>query len=461
MQVKKDRRSLAALAASLPALARRPAPGAAAAAGQPPNVVVFVMDDMRATDWKALPRIRALVGMRGRIYPNFILNTPICGPSRATLFTGRLPGNHGVMENDENDTQSWNQMNRGVGRTGTLHHAAQRRGYRTGLFGKFLNGAPLNGPISPGLDRWSSTSGQRYVNFSLNENGEAVRYGKGAYLTDVLARQAVEFVETTPRDHPFLLYFTPKAPKGPSTPSRRFAGSFNGTPLERTPAFNEADVNDKPMNARRKPLLSAPEIAKLQELEQDRLETLRSVDAAFVRIWRAVRRTGRGANTIVMVMTDNGYSMGDHRIAGKGQPYDAMIRVPMMAYGPGFTRGTDRRLAAMYDVAPTLAQAMGLEMAGVDGASLLDPWTREYVPLQVPGTWMPFWGLRGERELYVEYWNGEREYYDHRTDPWEMENMIITWDGLEPTLDEATQRDLARRLAQFRVCQGPACRGIS
>jgi arylsulfatase A-like enzyme len=458
-----DRRSL--VAGSL-ASGVAPAPADAsdwpppAAADGKPNVIIVMMDDMRASDWQALPKITALVGDRGRVFPNFILNTPVCGPSRATLFTGKLPKNHGVTENDENDNQAWQAMNRGIGRHGTLHYAASRHGYRNGLAGKFLNGAPVNGQISPGLDRWYCTSGQRYVDFTLNENGDPVRYDGTAYLTDVLARHAVSFIETTPKDRPFLLYFTPKAPKEPSTPSRRFAGMYHGAVLKRSPAFNEADVSDKPMNARRRPSLSGAAIAKLAKKERDRLETLASVDAAFVRIWRAVRRTGRGENTVVLVMTDNGYSMGDHRLVGKGQPYDGMIRVPMMAYGPGFTRGTDERMASMADIAPTLSSLMGLGMQNLDGAPLTQPWTREYVPVQVPGTWMPYWALRGAEELYVEYWNGEMEYYDHRADPWELDNQMITWDGLEPTLEPAKQRDLAQRLARFRACNGETCRGI-
>ncbi|MGI9252642.1 MAG: sulfatase-like hydrolase/transferase [Thermomicrobiales bacterium] len=467
MPPKVNRRSVvaraAAAAATLPRALQPPGGAVATAASGRPNVLIVIMDDMRASDWQALPRMRALVGQRGRNYPNFILNTPVCGPSRATLFTGKLPHNHGVEENDEESgSQAWRAMNNGLGRHGTLHYAAQRAGYRTGLAGKFLNGAPVNGLVSPGLDRWYCTSGQRYVDFTLNENGDPVKYEGKSYSTDVLAKHAIDFIQTTPKDKPFLLYFAPKAPKGPSTPSRNFAGDFNGATVERTPAWNEADVSDKPLNTRRRPAISAAAAAKLDASERDRLETLKSVDAAFVRIWRAVRRTGRGMNTIVMVMTDNGYSMGEHRLIGKGQPYDGMVRFPMMAYGPGFTRGTDERMASMADIAPTLAQAMQIDMgSNLDGASLFDSWSREFVPIETPGTWMPFMALRGRDALYVEYYNGEREYYDYQTDPWELENLLAMWEGHEPTLPEETASRLARRLAAFRTCNGPGCRGIS
>ena len=47
-------------------------------AGAPPDIVVILLDDMRADDWPILPKTRALVG--GTEFPNFIYNTPLCCP---------------------------------------------------------------------------------------------------------------------------------------------------------------------------------------------------------------------------------------------------------------------------------------------------------------------------------------------------------------------------------------------
>ncbi|MFM9106221.1 MAG: sulfatase [Chloroflexota bacterium] len=426
-----------------------------------PNVIVVVADDMRATDWQALPEIRRIVGGGGAVFPNFILNTPICGPSRATLFTGKLPRNHGVMENDEEGVDSWSAMEEGYGRRATIYNAAQKAGYRTGLVGKFLNGAPDAGRISPAFDRWYSTSELDYYNFTLNENGVPVSYDGDAYSTDVLGRHAVSFIEETEAGRPFLLFFAPKAPKGPATPSAAFDGAFRQADPARDPAWNEDDISDKPASVRRRDPLSRDDIAEIQDKDRRRLETLLSVDAAFTDIWRAVRRTGRAANTIVVVLTDNGYALGEHLITGKGRPYDPVIRVPMMASGPGFDgRGVDDRMASMADIAPTLAQAMGIRLANADGASLLENWTRQYVPLQTPGGQQPYWALRSREELYVEYDDGEREYYDLVADPYELENQLADWEGRTPTLDPARAEALAARLAAFRRCDGESCRGI-
>ncbi len=429
------------------------------AAGRP-NVIVVVTDDMRTSDWVALPEISRIVGGKGAVFPNFIVNTPICGPSRATLFTGKLPKNHGVLENEGDGIDAWTAMQNGIGHRSTIYNAAQKAGYRTGLVGKFLNGAPPSGRIAPGLDRWYSTSELDYFDFELNENGETKAYTGDAYSTDVLAEHAIAFIEETPAEQPFLLFFTPKAPKGPATPNRQFREAFGDGVPARNPAWNEADVSDKPESIRRRKPMNPQEIADLDDKERRRLATLLSVDAAFDNIWRAVRRVDRADNTIVMVMSDNGYILGEHLLNGKGRPYDAAVRVTMMASGPGFEgRGTDERMASMADVAPTLAHLMGLRLPDPDGSSLAEPWAREYVPIETPGGKEAYWAIRGQHELYVEYETGEREYYDYLADPWELDNQLADWDGHVPSLDPEKAAQLASRLAAFRSCTGETCRG--
>ncbi len=460
------RNTIPSIGQDLPAT---PIEGSSAAGANPdggrerdrPNVIVLISDDMRSSDWVAMPETARILS-RGAVYPNFILNTPICGPSRATLFTGKLPRNHGVLENDEEGTNAWTLLRDNIGRRDTIYNAAKRAGYRTCLAGKFMNGAPAKGRIATGFDRWFSTSELDYYDFALNENGRERTYKGDAYSTDVLADHAVSFIENTAVSRPFLLFFTPKAPKGPATPNSRFDEVFRDAKAERSPAWNEADVSDKPQSVRRRDPFTPEEIAELDRKEGQRLETLLSVDAAFRRIWDAVRSTGREETTIVMVMTDNGYAVGEHLLNGKGRPYDQMVRFTMMARGPGFDgRGEDRRMASMADIAPTLAQAMGTEMEDVDGVSLLEEWAREYVPIETSGGKEGYWALRGEHELYVEYDNGEREFYDYLTDPWELDNLLADWDGLVPALDPSTAKNLSARLAAFRACAGATCHGIS
>ena len=74
-------------------------PAAEAGAATPPNVVVVVTDDMRTSDWQALPKTQALLA-GGTSFPNFFLTTPTCCPSRTSILTGQYAHNHGVVHNN-------------------------------------------------------------------------------------------------------------------------------------------------------------------------------------------------------------------------------------------------------------------------------------------------------------------------------------------------------------------------
>jgi N-acetylglucosamine-6-sulfatase len=81
-----------------------------------------------------------------------------------------------------------------------------------------------------------------YENFDINANGKVKRVKH--YYTTAQSRQARSFINSA--RGPLFLYLSSRAPHGPSTPEKRFAGDYRGTPVEFHPARNEADVSDKP-----------------------------------------------------------------------------------------------------------------------------------------------------------------------------------------------------------------------
>ena len=134
-----------------------------------------------------------------------------------------------------------------------------------------------------------------------------------------------------------------------------------------------------------------------------------------------------------------------------------MVRVPMLAFGPGFESGTSSRLCAMVDIAPTIAAAIGVELPLADGVPLTGRQRREDVLIDFWENGDQWSGLRGVSELYVEYLNGEREYYDHTTDPGELENALASWLGHTTSLPVSRQLALSDRLTTLRTCRGETC----
>jgi arylsulfatase A-like enzyme len=432
---------------------------------QQPDIVVVVTDDMRSTDWQALPQTRELLGTQGVTFPNFFATTPACSPSRTSILTGLYAHEHGVWLGDDKDADAGITSASVFEMLGlpdrTIAVALQSAGYRTALVGKYLNRFGVKDPVPVGWDQWYSTSSTDYVDFELNENGERVKYrGDDQYGTDVLATKAVDVIAGTPQDQPLFLYFAPKAPHLPSTPARRHATAFSDARLEQDPSIGELEMSDKPAFLRDR---SIEDLAALNAEERIRLQALLAVDEAVVRIIDALEAAGRMDNAYIFVLSDHGYAMGQHRWSSKALPYDTVTRVPMIAFGPGFDAGTvDERLVANCDIAPTLAALGGARLGAASGQSLLSEDERSVVLLENrPAAAVPYRGLRSQRWLYVEWDSGERELYDYRNDPFELNNALAEWEGHSPSQANLDRAEIFHeRLAQLATCAGRRCRKV-
>ena len=423
-----NRRSLLAAGAGLLAPS-----SPARSQSQPPDIVIVVLDDMRAGDWRALPKTKRLLSS-GTWFDDFILTTPQCAPSRATLLTGRYAHNHGTLGNE-----GWANFRHTEGDTVAV--ALKAAGYRTGLFGKYMNGFPAGAAAPPGWDHWRGSAEGSY--------GSRKRYGTDRYF-----REAAAFAASTPAAKPLFAWVAPKAPHAPPVPAERHASRFRRSQVPRTAALNEADVSDKP-DYLRHPRIDMPE---MHALYRNRLRTLLAVDEGVVRLAKAMG--DRWNRACIVVLSDNGFALGEHRWVGKNTPHDESARVPMLVRCPGLPGGRDRRLAASIDIAPTLATVAGAALPGVDGRSLLDSWDRDRVLIEdwagaagapYKGKYQapPYQAVRSREALYVEYETGEREHYDLTVDPRQMDNLAA---------ESADPGALPERLDALRRCAGNTCR---
>ncbi|MFN8593804.1 MAG: sulfatase [Thermomicrobiales bacterium] len=427
-----------------------------------PSVVLVITDDMRDTDWQALPQTSALFAERGVRFPNFFLTTPTCGPSRASILTGLYAHEHGIFLGDDKDREGGVTAASMFDESGlpkrTIARTLQDAGYHTALFGKYLNGYNDDDPVPIGWDEWAATSTTRYLDFKLNEDGKPVSYKDGEYQTDVLADMAVATIETTPADQPLFLYFSPRAPHAPTDPAPRHLHEFTDAKLEANPAIDEEDISDKPAFLR-KSRVGDP--VDEQETEVRRLQSLLSVDEAIIRIVAALEETGRLANTYLFVLSDNGFAMGHHRWRAKGLPYDTITRVTMMAMGPALPGGTsDSRIVANIDLAPTIAELASVTLEDPSGHSLLADGQRAGVLLENEnGDQKPAYrALRSVDWLYVEWDTSERELYFYPDDPYELENLLADWEGHTPGAAAIQVGDvLHARLEEMKRCQGHDC----
>jgi len=451
-----DRRKILQLAAGLPAVVAPATRVSSREGASAPNFIHICADDMRFDDDRYMPHLKQTLRDRAVVFDRHFVPRPGCAPSRAGILTGLQPHNHGVLGN--------RRKVGGYKVYKTLEDNAlpvwlDASGYYVGHVGKFINGyahyAPDHTP--PGYSDWRviADQGESYTDFKLDENGTMVSYGDGAYITDVLVQKALRFLATAPR--PFALFFWPNCPHAPAIPDARDAGTFDNVDMPLRPAFNEADVSDKPRQIRRLPLLTPEEIAGIQDYWRRRQETLQSLDRGIGRLMRELELRGLDGNTHVIFTSDNGYLAGEHRVPkGKGLLYEEAVRVPLYWRGPGVSGGS----AFHGPVSNIDVTAAMVELAGATAGRILDG--RSIAPLlkdpDAPWNSATLTGCTSANGVitrdyrYMEWsGDGDLELYDMTADPFQLNNVANTGPYAE------IQSALAGALRMLEGCAGPTC----
>jgi arylsulfatase A-like enzyme len=456
-----------------------------AAAPAKPNIIYVLTDDL---SWDLVPYMSRVKAMRraGTTFTDFVVSDSLCCTSRATIFTGRYPHNTGVRTNFPPDGGYGVFKARG-GEQASYGPALHGAGYRTGLMGKYINGYTPDDTqgtsrpyVPPGWDEWHiAGNGYPEYGYNMNENGKIVAYGDRPedYLTDVLTAKGVEFVERSSADRrPFFLQISTFAPHGPFVPAPRHANAFPNVRAPRPPSFNEPDNSDKPAWLRSRPSLGPPGIQRIDAGFRDRIRMIQSVDEMIGRLQQSLKAAGRDRDTYLVFGSDNGFHLGQYRLAGgKMTAYDSDVKVPLVVTGPGVPAGRDQpALSQNTDLAPTFLDLAGVPVPRATDGRSLAPFLRgenpagwrdvaliEHVKPEPsledpdrqdsgPGAPPTYNALRTQRELYVEYITGEREYYDLAQDPHALVNRART-------LPQQRVQALSALLYALTQCSGPGC----
>src|SRR4029453_920480 len=143
-------------------------------------------------------------------------------------------------------------------------------------------------------------------------------------------------------------------PPVPRPPAPRAGGSIRPLPPLRSPAFDEADISDKPWHARFERTFTPRGVAyELDDARRPQLETLRSLDRSVGQLVGALRQRGVLDRTVIVYLSDNGFLWGGHRLGGKIWPYEESIHVPLVVRTPwrDGDGGIDRHMTLNVDLA--------------------------------------------------------------------------------------------------------------
>lgn len=462
--------------------AAAPPPAATQPSAGRPNVIFVLLDDLRfdtmgfLTSGLETPNIDFLAH-NGVYFPNAVVTTSLCSPSRATLLTGMATVNHGVVDNNN------------ASEDGLVFFPSylQAAGYQTAFFGKWHMGAATDAP-RPGFDRWVSFRGQGTygptdgiapARVAAGErqtlNIDGVVTPRRGYITDELTDYTMDWLEQG-RDpqKPFFLYLSHKAVHSDFVPAERHRDQYANLKIElpASSADTEENYRGKPMWVRNQrnswhgvdfPYHSDQD---LREYIREYYRTLSAVDESLGRILGWLRAAKLEENTVVIFSSDNGFLFGDHGLIDKRNAYEPSVRVPLLVYAPGrVPQGvTNTARVRNLDFAPTVLDFAGvaappqfegrsyrdLAMGRVSAAEWAAPdfiysYYWEWTFPQTPTT---FAVVNGSTK-YIQYhgvWDTE-ELYDLANDPDEMNNLISdpAWKARKIELRQRLYAGLSRK----------------
>lgn len=410
-----------------------------------PSVLLLLADQWRGQDqgWVGGSRVQTphldSLAAEGVAVAGACANSPVCGPSRASLLTGRLPCDHRVIAND---------LPLPVG-TPTVAEVLRDEGYDTGWIGNWhLDGMPRRHWVPPerraGFDFWASShcSHQHVDGYYYAGDEEPLRVDFTGYEPVAQTDLAIEYIRAA--RGPFFLTVSVGPPHDPyDTVPERYRELYPAESIELRPNV-DAD----------------PRRAEIQRLYWSAIS---AVDEQLGRLISALTDTGRRDDTIVVVTADHGDMLGSHGRRAKQVPYAESVSVPLVVSWPaGLPSGLrPEGMFGLVDLSPTLlglTDAAGLgEVYGQDRSGALHG--AESLPDQVLlGNWVsldngfdqgvPEWrGFRSTRSTYARAADATPWLlFDDVDDPYQLHNLAS--DPAAKALRESADRQLDALLVE-------------
>ena len=459
-----------------------------------PNIVLINLDDcdvdlVSDQNLKHYPNLRGLAETSVR-FTNCHVTTPLCGPSRACLFRSQYAHNTGYRTNRSG-------LDEGSGFTGgtqffqdsglsadQLPVWMRDAGYHTMLVGKYFQDKTDHVPV-PGWSRFIAYGGNSYLGpisrFNFYPDGKIDIKPIMGYRTELEANEVVELLDEyandvakakTGNETPFFLYLAPVAPhvgplKEDPVPDK-WKDRFAKVDLPSGASFNEDDVSDKPVAYRVTLKLSDLEIKRLKTAQRRRLIAMLGIDEMVQRVRRKIADIGQEQNTIIILTSDHGYLMGQHRMHGKSFPLVEATKVPLWINWPQTTDSRDAgQLLAHIDISATIADLGGARLPDfVDGRSfkkllidesivradairqsvLVENWESRLN--SVSKRKVVYSSMIRPNSMYTQWATGEKEYYDLDLDPNQLNNSYESLGKSEVETLEAELHSIRRNASK-------------
>ena len=449
---------------------------AAQAADRPPNILFIFADDLTCQALSCYGESRRLLetpsidrlAREGMRFDRCLVTNSICGPSRATILTGKYSHRNGFYNNANC---------RFDGTQPTFPKMLRAAGWQTAVVGKWHLGSEPTG-----FDHWQILPGQG-IYYNPPMLGASGKSSERGYVTDLVTEKSIVWLRARDPNRPFLLMAQHKAPHREWAPAIRHLGwdddrihpepatlfdDFAGraravadhdmgldrtfTPLDAKfvapPGIDGDDL--AAWNAYYAPRNAAFEAAKpegrdlirwrYQRYMHDYLGCVKAIDESVGRLLDELDAQGIADETVVVLSSDQGFFLGEHGWFDKRWIFEESLRTPLLVRAPGLARpgSVCGRIVSLLDFAPTILALAGLpvppDMQGRPLQPLLAehadaPWRTSlyyhYYEFPEPHRVRPHRGVITDRHKLVHYEGDldEWELLDREADPAETRSF--------------------------------------
>ncbi|GAA6186224.1 arylsulfatase [Aliiglaciecola sp. NS0011-25] len=371
-----------------------------------PNVIYILADDLGYGDVGAFgqtkiktPNIDALASQGMKLTQHYAGST-VCAPSRASLVTGKHPGNVQIRGNfafgSFLDEEEWGQLPLRPG-TETIGTLMQKAGYKTALIGKWGLGGPgsQGTPNKQGFEHFFGYLDQKQAHnhypthlwlneekfplnnaylhshqklpkhLDANDENSYLAYKREDYAQQRLADDAVAYIENN-KNKPFFLYLSFAAPHAAlQAPDEEVAAYEH---FEETPNVG-----------------GGQQYIPVYKPRATRAAMISHMDKSIGRVIDKLKALDLANDTLIIFTSDNGPSWeggadlaffnSNGSLRGfKRDLYEGGIKMPTVAWWPGKVKAntSSDHVSAFWDIMPTLADIADVATPkGIDGISML------------------------------------------------------------------------------------------
>ena len=472
---------------------------ATAAEAKTPNVVFIFADDLTCQAISAYGDERKLletpnmdrVAKEGMKFNRCLVTNSICGPSRATIMTGKYSHLNGFYNNSNSQFDS-SQV--------CFPSLLKGAGYSTAMIGKWHLGTD---PV--GFDYWDILPGQGiYYNPPMISGGQQVK--RAGYTTDVISDLSIDWLKQRDRSKPFMLMSQHKAPHREWAPPLRYLGWDKNRVYPEPPtlfddyagrskAISDHDMGiDRTFTPLDAKLVPPPNLTEDQRKEwdayygprnkefndaklsgkdlvrwrynrymHDYLACVKAVDDAVGKMLDYLQSEGIADETVIIVSSDQGFFLGEHGWFDKRWIFEESLRTPLMIRWPGVVKpgSVSNEIVSLVDFAETFLDIAGQPipepMQGKSIVSVLkgetpSDWRKSlyyhYYEFPVPHRVRPHYGVVTDRYKLVHYYTpdvDDWELLDRKVDPLEVKNFY------DDPAYETTVKELHTELARLKV----------